>query len=149
MLLFFLFFLCLLQSPEYLSFFQCFMFFPLSEDYDMTLQVHSCCLCYLVSSELARKEQAELTSDPEEESLMNTEVTSTHTSPERHSQELQSEPFNELMNNTNTNSNNSFQEDSELDHSPHRPQSPSEDKETTSHGPISPEQLPWNGRNAS
>lgn len=80
---------------------------------------------------------------------MNTEVTSTHTSPERHSQELQSEPFNELMNNTNTNSNNSFQEDSELDHSPHRPQSPSEDKETTSHGPISPEQLPWNGRNAS
>uniref|UniRef100_A0A673WAE0 Phosphodiesterase n=1 Tax=Salmo trutta TaxID=8032 RepID=A0A673WAE0_SALTR len=143
------FFLCLLQLPEYLSFFQCFMFFPLSEDYDMTLQVHSCCLCYLVSSELARKEQAELTSDPEEESLMNTEVTSTHTSPERHSQELQSEPFNELMNNTNTNSNNSFQEDSELNHSPHRPLSPSEDKETTSHGPISPEHLPWNGRNAS
>ncbi|XP_071197494.1 dual specificity calcium/calmodulin-dependent 3',5'-cyclic nucleotide phosphodiesterase 1A-like isoform X1 [Salvelinus alpinus] len=95
--------------------------------------------------ELARKEQAELTSDPEKESLMNTEVTLTHTSPERHSQELQSEPFNELMNNTNTNSNNSSQEDSELDHSPHRPQSPSEDKETTSHGSISPEHLPWNG----
>ncbi|XP_055727101.1 dual specificity calcium/calmodulin-dependent 3',5'-cyclic nucleotide phosphodiesterase 1A-like [Salvelinus fontinalis] len=95
--------------------------------------------------ELARKEQAELTSDPEEESLMNTEVTLTHTSPERHSQELQSEPFNELMNNTNTNSNNSSQEDSELDHSPHRPLSLSEDKETTSHGSISPEHLPWNG----
>lgn len=123
------------------------MFFPLSEDYDMTLQVHSCCLCYLVSSELARKEQAELTSDPEEESLMNTEVTSTHTSPERHSQELQSEPFNELMNNTN--SNNSSQEDSELDHHPHSSLSPCEDKETTSPGSISPEHLPWNGRNVS
>uniref|UniRef100_A0A8C7TFS5 Phosphodiesterase n=1 Tax=Oncorhynchus mykiss TaxID=8022 RepID=A0A8C7TFS5_ONCMY len=36
-----------------------------------------------------------------------------------------------------------------LDHSPHRPLSPSEDKETTSHGSISPEHLPWNGRNAS
>lgn len=115
----------------------------------MTLDVLFACV--LISSELASKERAELNTDPEEmeESQMKTEVTLTHTSPERHSQELQSEPFNELMNNTNTNSNNSFQEDSELDHSPHRPQSPSEDKETTSHGPISPEQLPWNGRNAS
>ncbi|CAB1347154.1 unnamed protein product, partial [Coregonus sp. 'balchen'] len=93
--------------------------------------------------ELARKERAELTPDPEEESLMNTEVTLTHTRPERHSQELQSEPFNELMNNTN---NNSSQEDSELDHSPHRPLSMSEDKETTSPGSISPEHLPWNGK---
>ncbi|XP_038862460.1 calcium/calmodulin-dependent 3',5'-cyclic nucleotide phosphodiesterase 1A-like [Salvelinus namaycush] len=95
--------------------------------------------------ELASKERAELNTDPEEmeESQMKTEVTLTHTSPERHSQELQSEPFNELMNNTN--SNNSSQEDSELDHHPHSSLSPCEDKETTSPGSISPERLPWNG----
>ncbi|XP_029567499.1 calcium/calmodulin-dependent 3',5'-cyclic nucleotide phosphodiesterase 1A isoform X1 [Salmo trutta] len=95
--------------------------------------------------ELASKERAELNTDPEEmeESQMKTEVTLTHTSPERHSQELQSEPFNELMNNTN--SNNSSQEDSELDHHPHSSLSPCEDKETTSPGSISPEHLPWNG----
>ncbi|XP_064869833.1 dual specificity calcium/calmodulin-dependent 3',5'-cyclic nucleotide phosphodiesterase 1A-like isoform X2 [Oncorhynchus nerka] len=95
--------------------------------------------------ELASKERAELNTDPEEmeESQMKTEVTLTHTSPERHSQELQSEPFNELMNNTNF--NNSSQEDSELDHHPHSSLSPCEDKETTSPGSISPERLPWNG----
>ncbi|XP_071001845.1 dual specificity calcium/calmodulin-dependent 3',5'-cyclic nucleotide phosphodiesterase 1A-like isoform X2 [Oncorhynchus clarkii lewisi] len=95
--------------------------------------------------ELASKERAELNTDPEEmeESQMKTEVTLTHTSPERHSQELQSEPFNELMNNTN--SNNSSQEDSELDHHPHSSLSTCEDKETTSPGSISPERLPWNG----
>ncbi|XP_021453226.1 calcium/calmodulin-dependent 3',5'-cyclic nucleotide phosphodiesterase 1A isoform X1 [Oncorhynchus mykiss] len=95
--------------------------------------------------ELASKERAELNTDPEEmeESQMKTEVTLTHTSPERHSQELQSEPFNELMNNTN--SNNSSQEDSELDHHPHSSLSPCEDKETTSPGSITPERLPWNG----
>ncbi|XP_052349470.1 dual specificity calcium/calmodulin-dependent 3',5'-cyclic nucleotide phosphodiesterase 1A-like isoform X2 [Oncorhynchus keta] len=95
--------------------------------------------------ELASKERAELNTDPEEmeESQMKTEVTLTHTSPERHSQELQSEPFNELMNNTNF--NNSSQEDSELDHHPHISLSPCEDKETTSPGSISPERLPWNG----
>uniref|UniRef100_A0AAZ3PW80 Phosphodiesterase n=1 Tax=Oncorhynchus tshawytscha TaxID=74940 RepID=A0AAZ3PW80_ONCTS len=99
--------------------------------------------------ELASKERAELNTDPEEmeESQMKTEVTLTHTSPKRHSQELQSEPFNELMNNTN--SNNSSQEDSELDHHPHSSLSPCEDKETTSPGSISPEHLPWNGRNVS
>ncbi|CAB1328738.1 unnamed protein product, partial [Coregonus sp. 'balchen'] len=94
--------------------------------------------------ELASKERAELNTDPEEEeSQMNTGVTLTHTSPERHSQELQSEPFNELMNNTN--SNNSSQEDSELDNHPHSPLSPCEDKETRSPDSISPECLPWNG----
>ncbi|XP_064800466.1 dual specificity calcium/calmodulin-dependent 3',5'-cyclic nucleotide phosphodiesterase 1A-like [Oncorhynchus masou masou] len=95
--------------------------------------------------ELASKERAELNTDPEEmeESQMKTEVTLTHNSPERHSQELQSEPFNELMNNTNF--NNSSQEDSELDHHPHSSLSPCEDKETTSPGSISPERLPWNG----
>uniref|UniRef100_A0A8C7CXY6 Phosphodiesterase n=1 Tax=Oncorhynchus kisutch TaxID=8019 RepID=A0A8C7CXY6_ONCKI len=60
---------------------------------------------------------------------------------------VQGIPFNELMNNTN--SNNSSQEDSELDHHPHSSLSPCEDKETTSPGSISPERLPWNGRNVS
>uniref|UniRef100_A0A674DBQ3 Phosphodiesterase n=1 Tax=Salmo trutta TaxID=8032 RepID=A0A674DBQ3_SALTR len=60
---------------------------------------------------------------------------------------VQGIPFNELMNNTN--SNNSSQEDSELDHHPHSSLSPCEDKETTSPGSISPEHLPWNGRNVS
>ncbi|XP_034153526.1 calcium/calmodulin-dependent 3',5'-cyclic nucleotide phosphodiesterase 1A isoform X2 [Esox lucius] len=92
--------------------------------------------------ELASKERAKLNPEPEE-SQINTEVTLTHSSPERDSQDPQSEPFNELFNNTN--SNNSSQDISDLDIRPQSPQSPSDVKETRSPVPISAEHLPCNG----
>ncbi|KAJ8012951.1 hypothetical protein DPEC_G00048220 [Dallia pectoralis] len=78
--------------------------------------------------ELASKERAKLSPEPEESQINTEELT--HSSPESHSQDPQSEPINELFNNTN--SNNSSQDISDLDLHPQSPQSPSKVEETRS-----------------